>query len=70
MQVFTSILVMYVVLINWKYSTSVPQENVFAPFLYLLYTVDILTNNYTMPAIFGDDTAIMTTDEHQQTVTD
>jgi len=56
---------------DWKnISAGVLQGSVLEHILYLIYTVDISTNNYSMTAIFADDTAILTTDEEQQTVTD
>lgn len=53
---------------GWKsISAGVPQGSFLGQILYLLYTADIPTKNYSMTAMFADDTAIMTTDEDRQT---
>ncbi|VVC44621.1 Reverse transcriptase domain [Cinara cedri] len=57
--------------IDWKnISAGVPQGSVIGSILYLLYTADIPTKNYSMTAKFADDTAMITTNEDQQTATD
>ncbi|VVC30398.1 Reverse transcriptase domain [Cinara cedri] len=58
-------------LTDWKnISADIPQGSVIGPILYLLYTIDIPTTNYSMTAMFADDTVIMITNEDQQIATD
>jgi len=56
---------------DWKnISAGVSEDSVLGPLLYLLYTADIPTTNYSMTAMLADDTAIMATDEDEQIATD
>ncbi|VVC29112.1 Reverse transcriptase domain [Cinara cedri] len=58
-------------LTDWKnISAGIPQGSVLGLILYLLHTADIPTNNYSMTAMFADDTTIMITNEDQPTATD
>lgn len=42
-----------------------PQESVLAPFLYLIYTLDLPVNDENITATFPDDTAILVSEKLQ-----
>jgi len=46
-------------------SAGVPQGNILATIIFLLYTADIPINNYSIIVLFSDDTAIMVTDDSE-----
>jgi hypothetical protein len=49
---------------NFPIHSGVPQGSVLGSLLYLIFTADIPTGNYTVITIFADDTAIMASNEN------